>query len=228
MIQDIKDTNFDDFSNSYNAELGNNLNKIPLQGDISFFAKHKIEILSEKFSANESYNILDFGCGIGRNIPYLSDFFPKSNIYGTDISLQCLNYAKLMYPNANFFELDTVPVAKFDIILVADVLHHVNDSDINDLIIKLCSIRSNNSAIVVFEQNPYNPITRYLVNTCPFDKNVRLLSLTATQELFLNHGLIMKDSGYCFFFPSSFKRLYSIESKISKIPVGGKYFAIFR
>lgn len=228
MDPDIMDTNFDDYSTSYNYELGNNLNRIPLQGDISFFAMHKIEILAGNFSKDESYNILDFGCGIGRNIQYLFDYFPKSNVYGTDISLECLNYARKMYPSAYFFIADNIPDVKFDIILVADVLHHVNDSEINGLIDKISSLRSANSSIVVFEQNPYNPITRYLVKTCPFDKNARLLTLTKTQKIFFSHGLKMINSGYCFFFPSSCKKLYSIENKISRIPMGGKYYAIFR
>ncbi len=38
--------------------------------------------------------ILEYGCGIGRNLEFIKQYFPKSGISGCDISKESLQYAK--------------------------------------------------------------------------------------------------------------------------------------
>jgi ubiquinone/menaquinone biosynthesis C-methylase UbiE len=61
-------------------------------GDLSFFAEYKIA-LARKLIRNEPENILEFGCGVGRNLPFLQHYFPDSAIQGCDVSAESLALA---------------------------------------------------------------------------------------------------------------------------------------
>ena len=216
------DTPFDSFEKNYNFELTNNLNQIPFQKNISHFAEQKIRIIHSKIST--PHTILEYGCGIGRNIEFLISYFPDSIIYGTDISTASLNQAKSMNKNAHFFHIDRLPNIKFDLILVSDVLHHIQKEQLSNTLNSINKLLNRNGNIFIFEQNPYNPVTRYLVKTCIFDKDATLLTPKMLKKSLEIKGFKIKEVGFCFFFPSSFSLLHKYELSLTKLPLGGKYF----
>ncbi len=55
--------------------------------------------------------------------------------------------------------------------------------------------------MIIFEHNPYNPITRFMVNTCEFDKDAVLLTRKELIKIFINNGFSLIKGKYCLFFP---------------------------
>ena len=49
--------------------------------DVNIFAIHKIEILHRLLGNQNPQNILEFGCGTGRNLPHLEERFPNAKIF---------------------------------------------------------------------------------------------------------------------------------------------------
>lgn len=82
--------------------------------------------------------------------------------------------------------------------------------------------------VLLFEHNPYNPITRHMVSTCEFDKDAVLLTLKESQRLFQKNFFKTHFAGYTLFFPPRLKVLAFLENAIRWIPMGGQYYAFFK
>ena len=57
-----------------------------------YFARYKVGIVAERRSRPVA-RLLEFGCGIGRNIPFLHDAFPGAGIGGTNIAEGSVDHA---------------------------------------------------------------------------------------------------------------------------------------
>ena len=112
-------------------------------------------------------NVLDFGCGPG----IMSEFFNNTNYYGVDIDKTRILRAKQIYGSGGFapeenvrpdvvreFVLvspapDLLPFSNdfFDVILISDVLHHINTEDAIETIQELNRVLRRDGIIFVRE-----------------------------------------------------------------------------
>jgi SAM-dependent methyltransferase len=215
---------FDDYSNEYNDILENRLKTF--SHNVEFFAENKILILKKMLNYSPKM-ILEYGCGIGRNLSFLSKHFPGSEIFGCDISQESLKiaeknkFAKLYYLGSD--EIND----KFDLIFISCVFHHIEPQKREEVVRYIYSLLVNKGSIFVFEHNPYNPLTRYIVNTCPFDSDAILLSMNECNKLFNSNGFITLAQQYYLFFPPKLAKLFCIEEYLGWLPLGGQYFIQF-
>jgi hypothetical protein len=80
-----------------------------------------------------------------------------------------------------------------------------------------------NGELYVFEHNPYNPITRHLVNSCPFDADAELLTPKQLASLLRGAGFSTIEKGFILFFPSFLRLLRPLERFLTYLPLGGQY-----
>lgn len=218
---------FDDYYKSYNSLLQKNLRFLTLGGNISYFAEYKMTIC-KKLLGESPKKILEYGCGIGNNIGFLVQLFPFSEIYGCDTSEKSLAIAKERFGKVNFFLISEPQpqTPRFDVILIADVLHHIPEKN-RDYYMKIIDdLLEPNGKLVFFEHNPYNPVTNFLVKTCPFDDKAQLITKNQLKKMLLHHGYQTLESGYCMFFPEFLKFFNRFEKRLSGVPLGGKYYVI--
>jgi Methyltransferase domain. len=78
----MKKVNFDDLAENYDDILKGQTHFF--SKDDKYFARYKIEIVKNYINFKPN-TILEFGCGIGRNIQFLREKFPDSKLFGTDI-----------------------------------------------------------------------------------------------------------------------------------------------
>lgn len=213
---------FDEYAERY-QELLDKQHK--LFANAHYFSKHKATILKAKILKNPR-NLLEYGCGIGRNFPSLQGCFPETKFYGCDVSTQSLGAAASRNPEVTFFNnLEGGNTEEFDLILVANVLHHIEPtlraSVFQDLKKKLAP----KGEIFIFEHNPYNPVTRHLVKHCEFDEDAVLLKPKEMTALVIESGLILHQLSYTLFIPAFLKALHFLEAYLGYIPLGGQYYA---
>ncbi|MCC2666562.1 MAG: class SAM-dependent methyltransferase [Gammaproteobacteria bacterium] len=213
---------FDAYAKNYNAILSKQLNFF--EKDNLYFAEYKIAKLKKIISFQPGH-ILDFGCGIGRSTLFLSKYFPHAQIYGCDISQESLLEAKKAVPSSNFFLTSALSERSkmFDVIFVSNVFHHVKPSERSKTLDIITQSSTSGGVLVVFEHNPYNPVTRHLVNTCPFDHDAVLLKPKELKGLFKKAGVQNIHLEYTLFFPAFFKRLRFLEEYLHFLPLGGQY-----
>jgi len=213
--------NFDQYAEQYTKILEKQLGFF---AESSYFSAYKIKIIRENI-LREPKNILEYGCGIGSNLPHLKQLFPNAEIYGYDISAQSLSIAAKNNPGIKLFTSNNNEFNNnFDLVFVAGVLHHIEPSLRDQSVTEIYNFLNSSGEVFIFEHNPYNPITQHLVNTCPFDKDAVLIRPGALKSLLRNNNFSIQKMRYALFIPKFLKKLRFIERYLNLIPLGGQYF----
>ena len=223
---------FDKFADEYVAMHSNN---IRITGESpEYFAEYKIKDVAEALAGETPVRtILDFGGGIGNSVPYMRRYFPNTAITCLDVSDRSLSIARERYPDqADFVSFDgaTMPfdAGKFDVTFASCVFHHIGATSHADLFREFVRVLRPGGWLFVFEHNPFNPLTRHAVNTCPFDENAVLISGPKMRGLFRKTGLVDVSLRYRIFFPHCLSRLRGLEPLLTWLPVGAQYYVCGR
>ncbi|MCO4876537.1 class I SAM-dependent methyltransferase [Paraburkholderia caribensis] len=219
----IKRVDFDEYTDSYNELLGEKT-KFFASGD-EYFARYKIELVRKHVNTPVK-RVLEFGCGIGRNIPFLQEAFSRATVVGSDISRASLDVAARENPGVEFLceEDNLADIGQFDLIFVAGVFHHIPPNQRTLAAGALRNRLEKLGHVFVFEHNPYNPITRRIVNTCPYDEDAVLLKPTELKSTLRTAGLSVERTEYCLFVPPRFSMLSGLERRLGWLPLGGQYW----
>jgi len=220
---------FDEFAERYEETHSKS---IYLSGEKStFFVELKVKLLRYylKNLSNQSINILDYGCGIGRSAPFVTKYFPKSSFFGVDVSKKSIAMARKYYPNYTFNYLNNkgkLEKNKFNIIFAAVVFHHIPPKERSKVLTNIYDALKKEGYFVLFEHNPYNPLTTKVVRDCPFDEGAILLKPGDAKKLFLNSHFKINRLVYYFFFPRLLSLLRKIEPFLASLPLGAQYMLI--
>ena len=122
-MTETKRVDFDEYADQY-EEL--------LQGQLAFFSKDRGYFSEHKVSLTKEYcpispaRVLDFGCGIGLTLPFLSTYFPAAKVFATDLSEKSLGYVKKNFQDVTVLADEELDSHTFDVIFVSGVFHHVS------------------------------------------------------------------------------------------------------
>ncbi|MDF1537105.1 MAG: class I SAM-dependent methyltransferase [bacterium] len=196
------------------------------EGDDAYFASYKARIVRDLIRT-EPESILEFGCGTGRNITAMRELFPGARLAGCDISAKSLEVAAKRCPYAEFFQLlsDEGPVPnRYDLIFVANVFHHIHPDKRSREAASMTRMLNGGGELFFFEHNPYNPVTRRIVSTCPLDKDAVLIRPGEASDLLGSAGLVVHRRSYTLFLPAALSFLRPLEHLLGWLPLGGQYF----
>jgi len=220
---------FDSYSKNYNELVNKAIRHTGYDTDNLVFAKlHKLKTLFPTLSKN-SFQMLDFGCGVGNLFGHLSEFFPNTVYTGVDLSKDSLKKARSRFPaNVNFQEYDSPEWGnlKYDLIFSAGVFHHIPHTDHTKIINKLYSLLNSGGKLVIWEHNPLNPVTQKIVKDCPFDKDAVLIPPKTLKEYFNGVPLSNIQIIYTTFFPKFLSFLNFLDPHLGWLPLGGQYLII--
>jgi SAM-dependent methyltransferase len=219
---------FDAFAADYDALQHKNLG--PFGKDLNVFARYKVEMTRHLIQSDPT-SILEFGCGTGRNLPFLREAFPKAAIWGCDISAESLSYAAQRASDVSLFVSDSTDILdaykeEFDLVFLAGVLHHIPASERESWMQALAGTLHRDGRLVVFEHNPWNPLTRHLVNTCPYDADAELVWPRDCRCLIEGTALKAGRVRYTLLFPWRPSSLVAVERLLDRFPLGGQYCVI--
>jgi len=123
----------------------------------------------KKYITKERVNVLDIGCGPAE----ILDSLPNVYYYGYDVNHTYINYAKKKYgPRGKFYckkftksEIKKLP--KFDHVLLLNILHHLGDEEIKNLMQLLKKVLKKGGNII--SQDPIlikkqNLLAKFIIN----------------------------------------------------------------
>jgi SAM-dependent methyltransferase len=181
----------------------------------------------------EVIRLLDFGCGDGNTEKFFYDFFPLGNYYGVDISEKSIIQAiKNKKENSIFsvFNGEKLPFDNdfFDVIIAANVFHHIDFKLHEKIFSEIFRVLKPKGQFYLFEHNPFNPITRYIVKTCAFDTDAKLLYPGYSKLTLKKQNYQSIDTNFILFFPRNkfFNFVIPMEKLAKKIPLGAQYYIL--
>jgi SAM-dependent methyltransferase len=221
---------FDAFAKSYDADLQQALSASG-EGK-EFFARGRIEWLMTRLARRGvgPGSVLDFGCGTGSATPMLQEAgFVR--LCGVDVSEKSIEVARATYPKlADCFRTvsEFKPDGDLDIAYTNGVFHHIPPPE------RLASARYVWSALrpggyfAFWENNPWNPGTRYVMSNCVFDHDAITLTPPESRKLLRAAGFEIVATDFLFIFPHAFKWFRFLEPALSFLPLGGQYMVLCR
>jgi SAM-dependent methyltransferase len=229
----MEEQEFDRFAQEYDAMLRSS---IAASGEgPEYFARYKIsdmaDVLQRAGLSHSVANVLDFGGGVGASLPYLSEFFPDAKITLADVSRRSLSYAaERQVPRVEILHFDgkrlPLPDNQFDAVIAACVFHHIPESEHIALMREIRRLLRPGGLFFIFEHNPWNPLTRKVVNSCPYDENAVLITGPRLRRRMQDAGFARVDLSWRIFFPSALRSWRPAERWLEWLPLGAQYRAV--
>jgi SAM-dependent methyltransferase len=190
----------------------------------------KLLELARRRLGGEPASVLDVGCGLGLMERHLEG--RVSSLHGVDVSEPMIWRARQEVPGAEFrvSRPDKLPYAdgRFDVAFTVCVLHHMEPRQRGPLLAELGRVTRPSGLVVVFEHNPWNPLTRQVVRGCSFDEGAQLVRLRQAAAALRSAGLQVTDAEYLLFSPWRGTLVERLEGALAKVPLGAQYVVAAR
>ena len=222
---------FDAFAEHYDDALNQGL---ALTGEgMEYYAAGRLHWLARRLAhLDESpERVLDFGCGTGSAIPHLFDALAPAHLLGVDVSARSIEVAKRAHGSLHVdFQLadDFSPAGDFDLAFTNGVFHHIPPAERLPALQQIRAALRPSGLLAFWENNPWNPGTRYVMSRIPFDRDARLLWPCAARRLLRSAGFDIVLTDFAFIFPAALGRLRFLERRLCKLPLGGQYMILAR
>lgn len=187
---------------------------------------HILQLVSAQFGNIGDLDVLDLGCGIGAYHAGLSDRFRQ--LHGIDVSTKSIDFAKNRYPDVLYssYDGDALPYedGKFDVVFTVCVMHHVPVAKWNGFTAEILRVLKPGGLALVFEHNPYNPATQYIVKSCDIDKDAVLLRPATSRKLFERSGFQSIKTRTILTVPPVNRILTRVDAVLGGLPFGAQYY----
>ena len=196
-------------------------------GRITYLAR----LLGQHGARQPVGSVLDFGCGVGTSAPLLRAAFSPERLMGVDPSVESIKAARAAFASlgASFTALaEYQPPGDFDLCYTNGVFHHIAPDDRPAAARVVFASLAPGGYFAFFENNPWNPGTRYVMSRIPFDRQAKTLTPGAARALLRNVGFEVVATRYLFVFPAWLRVLQPIEPLLDRAPLGAQYLVLAR
>ena len=102
-------------------------------------------------------------------------------------------------------------------------MHHVPPANWASFLTEMTRVVRPGGLVAIVEHNPINPLTQWIVRSCPFDENAVLLRSGRLARLFRGAGLIELDRRFIIFTPFSGGFFRQLDESLRWLPLGAQY-----
>lgn len=223
---------FDKYADDYDAALAQGL--AATGEDKHYFARGRMLWLRPELGRRDfvARSVLDFGCGTGTAAPHLAGELRPERIVGVDVSPRSLEVARreqAAATGASFHLLsEYAPDGEFDLAYTNGVFHHIPIGERAAAVAYVLKALRPGGLFAFWENNPWNPGTRYTMSRNPFDEDAVMLSPPEARRLLSSGGFEVLRTDTLFYFPRQLAFLRGLEPYLSRLPLGGQYLVLCR
>jgi SAM-dependent methyltransferase len=220
---------FDHYRDGYSRQIDT---AIAFSGQTQdFYTRVKARCLLDIFAklrlaSGQPLDVLDVGCGQGLIHPY---FPPSTNLKltGIDVAGTVIEEAREANPHARYdvYDGDKLPYSdqSFDAAYAIAVMHHVPPNNWPSFLAEMRRVVRPGGLVAIVEHNPVNPLTQWIVKTCPFDENAVLLRSGRLARLFRDADLQDLERRFIIFTPFDSELFRRLDASLSWLPLGAQY-----
>ena len=149
------------------------------------YTKEIFRRITSRLDKNESYSILDFGCGTGLLCKFISDNFLNVRIEGIDISSQMIEKAKTNCLNCTFYigDILSTDLPHYDAIISKDVFNHIED--VHKIILRFDGLLNAEGMVVIANRKRKRNVKNEIVNalrSLNYETSIEYSSFKPTEE----------------------------------------------
>jgi SAM-dependent methyltransferase len=201
--------------------------------DKNYFARGRIAWLANclRQLAEQPKSALDFGCGTGSAAPFLLDLIGVESVLGVDISAKSLEVSKRTHRSerTQFLLFNQYqPSEQIDLAFCNGVFHHIPVNERAAAVNYIYRSLRPGGLFALWENNPWNPGTRYVMSRIPFDRNAITLTAPETRRLLRAGGFEILRTDFLFIFPRMLSWFRYVEPLIARLPLGAQYQVLCR
>jgi trans-aconitate methyltransferase len=174
---------------------------------------------------------MDYGCGMGNNAVLLRDLLGIRSVIGLDPSVRMLEAAGSRYGDAGIRFLSFAeysPSEDIDLVYCNGVFHHIPPRERNQAAGFIFRSLRPGGVLALWENNPWNPGTRWVMSRCAFDRDAVPLSSQETASLLRAQRFAILRTDYLFIFPRLLKFVRFLEPRLAPFPFGAQYLMLCR
>ena len=222
---------FDEYADEYDSALSEG---ISVSGeDKNYFARGRIAWLARCLERLQERPkcFLDYGCGTGSASPFIFEILGVKSLIGVDASLKSLEKANSAHGSdrTRFLSFDQYqPREEVDIAFCNGVFHHIAPSERSAVVDYIYRSLRPGGVFAFWENNPWNPGTRYVMSRIPFDRDAITLTPPEARRMLRRGGFDVARTDFLFIFPRMLRWLRSLEPLASPLPFGAQYEILCR
>src|SRR5262249_30839605 len=197
-----------------------------------FFARERVQWLGGGLEEGGrlSTNALDYGCGTGGTNLLLRQILGSGSGGGLDVSTLSVQQGRARHWGGG--QVITVdgyaPDGSVDVVYCNGVFHHIPVAERAAAVDYVFRCLRPGGIFALWENNPWNPGTQYVMYKCEFDHAAVKISPPEAARLLRKGGFEVLRKDFRFFFPRALKVMRPAESLLVKVPLGGQYQVLAR
>jgi SAM-dependent methyltransferase len=222
---------FDEYAEDYDETLAQGL---AVSGEeSSYFARGRVLWLRDCLEqlAEQPRTVLDYGCGRGSTAPLFHELLGADVIVGVDSSDKLIEraYQKYGSERSRFLLIDHYrPTAEVDLAYCNGVFHHIPVLKRDQVVAYIARTLRPGGLFALWENNPWNPGTRYVMSRIPFDRDAITLRPSETQRLLETGSFQILRTDFLFIFPKALSWFRWMEPFFCRLPLGAQYLVLGR
>jgi len=227
-MQPSTNTEFDAYAENYDEALAMGLS---ITGEPKeYYASERVRWLSKRLAKAKwpVRTVIDFGCGTGSGVPFLFDGLGARLVHGVDVSAASLETARTMNKrDGTTFALIEDPIGPtFDLAFCNGVFHHIPVAERHTAATYVHDALVPGGMFALWENNPWNPGTRYIMSKVPFDRDAITLTPAESRRMLRDAGFDIVSTDFLFVFPHLLHALRPLERLLAPLPLGGQYLVL--
>jgi len=228
----LRTSSFDRLAPEYQAGLEDPA-KRALAGNYELLVGMKLRLLrrfKKQVFGRRKIRILDFGCGMGDIAADLAAGPGVLQVVGADESSGMIREARKRHRKVSskvrwaWLRKSKLGHRKFDWIISINTFHHISPARRVAVARQLLRSLAPGGVLSILEHNPTNPLTRWIVSRCPFDRGVKLLTVREAKDLLgmVGSSAQVRYLGFC---PPKLPGSAWLEMLLGKLPWGVQFLA---
>lgn len=224
---------FDAYARDYETALNHGLDLTGESRD--FYATGRVAVMREICDRlrHAPRRVCDYGCGTGDTLPLLREAFGPERLIGLDPSTASLVEAKRRHgaiadwstPDG-YHPVD--PNDPVDVVYCNGVFHHIPPAERLAAARQIMRLLRPGGCWFFWENNPFNPGTRWVMSRIPFDRDAITLRPAEARRLGTGAGAAWLQTTFHFYFPHALRALRTTEKWLRRLPFGGQYLVVLQ